>query len=59
LPAQGVVALFPEKRIIHHGRVDWMMRHPVGEATTEREHLCSDAALSYPSVSRKIIGSDL
>jgi hypothetical protein len=22
-----------EKRVIRHGRADWMMRHPVGEAT--------------------------
>jgi hypothetical protein len=33
-----------------------MMRHPVGEATTELEHLRSDAASSHPSGSRKIIG---
>ena len=38
-----MIALFPEKRIIRHGRADWMMRHPVGEATPELEHLRSDA----------------
>jgi hypothetical protein len=39
--------------MIRHGRADWMMRHPVGEATPELEHLRSDAAWSRPSVSRK------
>jgi hypothetical protein len=39
--------------MIRHGRADWLMRHPVGEATPELEYLCSDAALSWPSVSRQ------
>jgi hypothetical protein len=30
------------------GRADWMMRHPVGEATPELEHLRSDAGLEPP-----------
>jgi hypothetical protein len=50
---RAVVALFPEKQMISHRRADWMMRHPVGEATPELEHLRSDAARSHPSVSRK------
>lgn len=29
LPAQGVVALFPEKRMIRPMLIDWMMRHLV------------------------------
>jgi len=45
LPAQGVVVLFPEKRMIRHSPAYWMMRHLVGEATPELEHLREGAAL--------------
>jgi hypothetical protein len=38
-PAQGAVALFPEKRMTRHSPADWMMRRLVGEATPELEHL--------------------
>jgi hypothetical protein len=39
LAAQGVVDLFPEKRMIHHGPANWMVRQWLGETTPELEHL--------------------
>jgi hypothetical protein len=43
LPAQCGVALFPEKRMIRH-RPAYLIRHPIGEATPELEHLRAGAA---------------
>ena len=53
LPAQGVVALFPEKRAIYHAPADLMMRHWVGEAAPELDHLRADAACSGATSSNK------
>jgi hypothetical protein len=39
--------------MIRHSPADWMMRHLVGEATPELEHLREGAPLCGPSVSRK------
>jgi hypothetical protein len=50
---QGMVALFPERRITHQSLADLMMHHIVSKATPELEHLRADAACGGPSVSRK------
>jgi hypothetical protein len=53
LPAQGVVALFPEKRTIYHAPADLMVRHWVGEAAPELDHLRADAACGGATSSGK------
>ena len=39
--------------MIRNSPADWMMRHLVGKATPELEHLREGGALCSPSVSRK------
>lgn len=45
VPAQDVVALFPEKRAIHHSPSVYLVRNLVGWAKPELEHLCADAVI--------------
>jgi hypothetical protein len=49
----GWFAMFPGKRMIRHSPADWMIRHLIGEATPELEHLRGCVALCGPSASRK------
>jgi hypothetical protein len=48
-----VVALFPEERTIHHNLTDSTMRHLVGKAAPELEHLRVDVAYGGPSARPK------
>jgi hypothetical protein len=53
LPAQGVVALFSEKRTIYRDAANLMMRHWVAQAAPELDYRHADAAWVGATSSRK------